>query len=430
MAKQPPFQPDLTPFESGTGAMESAHAIPPAKIAETSQSHPDSSAVPSQDANDDESQRQRLLSLYRQYLQDEKISLQKIGNRLGLSKRDLLANLRAAFQAGAIVVHTPENKELRDRMNQAWGGPRYHVLNSVDEPTFSSGAADVFFSELDSLLVKRPYNVDKPLHIGIVGGQTTGEMINALCGAASWQNRFKSDSLPKAIKVYALNVSQTIGIRELSGNANILAHQLAKKLKEELTQLNIEVDVHGLSTDLLQLKEEAQRSDIKPTTRRVLQQTDPNRLRASLESQKQSVPQTLAQESELDVVITGVGSIRSSLFKDYCQQSGFDPDELVRSEKIVGDIAYCPVNLLGEPQQMIRDGQEYIFYSAVSLEVLSRMAASPYKKVILVARNSGDRNKVDPIHAAIGGKIPHCNVLITDRFTCDQLLKKHGISSE
>jgi DNA-binding transcriptional regulator LsrR (DeoR family) len=368
----------------------------------------------------DESKRQRLLTLYRQYLKKE-TTMPKIARDLGISRRDVIAGLRKAFEDGAIVVHTPENRELRDRMTLAWKGPTYHVLNAVDEPTFSSGAADVFFTELDSLLRKREFGKD--LHIGIVGGQTTGDMIEALCAPGSWQNRFKSDSLPETIFVYALNVSQTSGYDHLKGNANILAFQLAKKLKDEFSRLTIHV--LGLSTDLLQKKEDAQRSDIQPQTRRVLGHTDPDRLRASWKSQKLPDTEALPQESKLDIVITGVGSIKSSLFREYCKESDFDPDELAKNEKIVGDIAYCPVDLLGEPKQLLRNGEEWVFYSAVSLDVLTRMSASSDKKVILVARNSGARNKVAPIHAAIGGDKQHCNVLISDSLTCDELLKRH-----
>jgi DNA-binding transcriptional regulator LsrR (DeoR family) len=369
-----------------------------------------------------ESLKQRLLLEYRRYLQKD-TTLPKIAHALAIDQREVRVLLREAFKVGAIIVHTPENRVLRDRMSQAWRNPRYHVLNAKDGPAFYSGAADVFFFQLDDLLRKRQSDADRTLRLGIVSGETTGGMIEALCELDSWQNRFKSDSLPQTIRVYALNVSQTSGYRGLSGNANILAFQLTRKLKREFPDLDI--DVLGLSTDLLQLQKDAQRSDIQPQTELVLKHTDPARLRASLHAEDKNVPEGLGESTELDIVITGVGSIKSSLFKQYCEASGFDLNTLARDEKIVGDIAYCPVNLLGEPRQLRRDGRDYVFYSAVSLDVLTGMAKLQDRKVILVARNAGDKNKVDPIHAAIGGYSQHCNVLITDQDTADELLKRH-----
>jgi DNA-binding transcriptional regulator LsrR (DeoR family) len=367
-----------------------------------------------------ESPMQSVLTEFRLYLQ-KKTSIPKIAKTLKMGQGKVRSLLRKAYREGAIIVRTAENKKLRGQLGQAWGGPTYHVLNAEDAAAFFRGAADVFFQELNQLIRKRPQG--RPLHIGIVSGQTTGGMVEVLYHA-SWKNRFQSDRLPKDINVYALNASQTNSYEELQGNANVLALELTRKLRKVLGESH-SVKVLGLSTNVLQARDEARLTDIHPHTQKVLMHTDPVRLRASLEADNQQIQSDIPSTTELDIVITGVGSIKDSLFRTYCEEYKFDL-KLALDDGIVGDIAYCPVDRYGKPRVLRKDNKEYEFYSAVSLNVLTELSKSSDKKVILLARNSAASNKVEPIHAAIGGEHQHCNVLVTDHVTAKELIGHYG----
>jgi DNA-binding transcriptional regulator LsrR (DeoR family) len=365
-----------------------------------------------------------LLEAYKSYFSEKK-GMPSIAEKLGLTQAKFRKRLRDAYENNSIIIVPPESYQRANQLSNNWSNIKYHVLVAEGDHFFSS-AANIFFEELNQVLKKRSQSVkNKPLRIGVVSGKTSGGMIEAICNIkSSWSKYLRLDLLPTEIFIYALNVSQTDGYDQLKGNANILAYQLAHRFLLEARQNKVEA--YGLSATLLQTEEEAQRSDCKKETRVILRQTDPVRLKKSLESQNLE-DTDLPNTSQLDFVITGVGSIDSSLFREYSDAYEFDIEHL-KKQLVVGDIAYCPLDRTGNLQNLLdKSKKEWEFYRAISLDVLQEISADPAKKVIVVARNSAYQTKTDIIHAAIyrdGEHGPYCNVLITDEPTAKQLLLK------
>ncbi len=364
----------------------------------------------------------KILETFKQYFDLGK-GMPTIVKELGITLAELRARLRDAYKNNTIVFKPPTNGKLEQRLTEKWPNVQYHVLNARGEHFFR-GSANVFFHHMQAVLERR--DKEKPLRIGVVSGRTTGGMIEAMCNTKkSWGDLMPLDLLPDEICIYALNVSQLERYDQLKGNANVLAYELARRFTSEVKSKKVEA--YGLSAALLQTKDEVHRTDCAPETRLLLKYTDPNRLHASLTALNKPVEEGLPKESQLDIVITGVGSIRDSLFKQYCEANGFDIDRLQAEQLIVGDIAYCPVTRTGEPRKLYdKDRRECEFYRAVSLEVLREMSSDPYKRVILVARNTRESNKTDPIHAAITKDAHFCNVFITDDTTAHDLYIKLG----
>lgn len=345
------------------------------------------------------------------------LGISAIAKALGTRKLSIVRDLlRRAYQEGALIVRAPERAKLKAEMEEQWRGPRYHVLDTENSEVFFRNAADVFFTELNDLLKAR--NSEKPLRLGIVSSRSVGKMVTEMC-RKNWEVSLRTDLFPKEIKIYALNVSQTTGYGELSGNANILTWQLATKIKDVFP--GKDVDAFGLSTGLLQTRDGAAQTDAEPHVSSVLRDTDPVRLGESLKKLGKSAPADLPSESQLDLIITGVGSIKDSLFRAYCERYGFDIDQQVQ-DHIVGDIAYWPVTRGGQLRGLRKGKDQYVFYVVVSLKVLSQLSKKQDRKVILVARNTPESKKVDPIYAAIGGTSPYCNVLITDHITAQEIV--------
>jgi len=383
---------------------------------------------------------QKLLERFAEWMQSGRGSLEKIITDLDLQHREFRKLLSQAYHSKAIQVKPPEDAGLEGELANSpqLGGPRYRVLDVGYDDFFYKGAATVVLEELQQLLGKRR---DKraALHLGCVSGRTSGGTVAAICDEP-WKKYISGDDLPQDMFVYALNVSQTQGFNELSGNANVLAHALARKIKQEYP--NKHVEAYGLSTELLQTYETARESDLKAQTRRVLKNTDPGRLAGALQYLKEHQKLTVDEEkqirddlkeiegeggaaaSKLDLVITGVGSSKSSLFRQYCAENHIEVKGLEDRLGIVGDVAYWPVTRTGEQQKLIKDGTEYEFYTAVSLGVLQEISKGEGKKVILVARNDPTGSKVDPIRAAVVGR--YCSVVVTDSGTARDLHRTWG----
>ena len=349
--------------------------------------------------------------------------MRQIAVDLGIPQKEFRARLRAVYNnTGAIVIKLPGDEKLEKDLSANWPGVTYHVLDAEGDHFFRR-AAEVFFAEMSQILPNR--STRRPFRIGVVSGRTTGGMIEAICNInQNWGDLMPLERLPQEIFIYALNVSQIDGYDHLKGNANVLAYQLAHRFRTEVKQSKVEA--YGLSAKLLQTKQEVQRSDCTAETRAVLKYTDPERLRASLEAQGEKGVEQLPAKSQLDVVITGVGSIEDSLFREYLTANSFDVDRLQKVQWVVGDIAYCPVTRVGEPQTLSKDNQEWEFYRAISLEVLREMSQEDDKKVLVVAIDTPESKKTNIIHAAIAESAKFCNVLITDVTTADTLKIKLG----
>jgi DNA-binding transcriptional regulator LsrR (DeoR family) len=370
-----------------------------------------------------------LLEAYEKiYFGKKPKGMQGIAEGLGLTLAQFRNRLRGAYANNSIIIVPPENRKRMEQLSEKFPGIEHHVLVAQGDHFFSS-AAHVFFEELNHILEERPKSVKRePLRIGVVSGRTSGGMVEAICSVRSnwWSSYLRTDLLPPEIFIYALNVSQTDGYDQLKGNANILAYQLAHRFLLETKQKKVEA--YGLSATLLQTREQAQSSDCKKETSVILRQTDPVRLKKSLASQGEK-DTSLPEKSQLDLVITGVGSIDSSLFRDYSKAYSLDIDHL-KEQRVAGDIAYCPLDRAGNLQDLLdKDKQKWEFYRAISLDVLQEISANPAKRVIVVARNFGENTKTDIIHAVIYKHKkhgPYCNVLITDDGTAEELVIKFG----
>jgi len=345
--------------------------------------------------------------------------MKKIAADLGLSLEQFRNKIRDAYRQDFIVLRPPEDKDEANRLHEKWPHVKYRVLKAPGA-YFHKNAACVFLSELNELLLAGKRNRKNPLRIGVVSGITSGGVIEAICNVekADWKSHLDVKLLPPKIHIFALNVSQTDGYDQLKGNATVLAYQLARKF-QAVTQENTEVEAYGLSAAMLQSEQERQKTDCSRTTGKLVAQTDPRRLAASLHALGKEVPKDLPKESQLDVVITGVGCVEDSLFRSYCEADEFDFEQL---QHIAGDIAYHPVTAKGELKDLCtKAGEKYEFYCAVSLDVLRKMSADSSKRVIVVALSSPGSSKTDIVHAAIYGDKPLCNVLITDDIAASEL---------
>ena len=359
-----------------------------------------------------------ILMGFRDYLAAKK-GMPGIARDLKISQAQFRKQLRQEFTNGSITIKMPRNADLETKLSASWPKVTHYVLNAEDA-MFFEGAAGVFFDEMRDVLTDR--DPAKPFRIGVVSGRTTGGMIEAIVNIPKWRTLVPVGKFPHSIATFALNVSQTEGFDELRGNANVLAYELARKISEQVKASTVEA--YGLSGALLQTKQEVRRTDCSSETSAVLRFTDPARLAESQSAEDRKIDEDLPKQSQLDVVITGVGSITDSLFGRYSEANGIDTTKLI-DQGIVGDIAYCPVTRIGESLKLRnKDGDEVEFYRAVSLEVLKKMSESLAKKVVVVARNARDSSKIHPIHAAISARL--CNVLITDGETARKLHRALG----
>ena len=119
-----------------------------------------------------------------------------------------------------------------------------------------------------------------------------------------------------------------------------------------------------------------------------------------------------------------------------------DMDEMIETERIIGDIAFTAIRGDGEPVPLRRrrrseadksntaaessqsdEDTQYVIYSAVTLPVLAAMAKDSNKSVILVARYEEGKYKVPAIFASVAGeRHRYASRLIIDEETARRLL--------
>ena len=186
--------------------------------------------------------------------------------------------------------------------------------------------------------------------------------------------------------------------------------------------------------------------DHEPHTLKVIQHTQPFRVRDKLKSDGKEVLHQY--DSDLDLVLTGVGELplktgqdshgsRGSIFYDLAARFGVAMDEIISKERVVGDLAFTALRSDGEPcvlyKSLKRDSTksgdvnpeavQCTFYSAVDLPVLERMAQDKNKTVLLVARSKPGKYKIPAITASIRGeRHSYASNLVIDEATADYLL--------
>lgn len=444
------------------------------------------------------SRRRQLLDCFSRILQASLESSEKIGlgqkkgvPKSALSRHSIMAQvsetldieskldsrqfdtfLKSLYKAGYLRFRyrlLPERSiEMKQKKREFDDLQDITVVAGSDRKRFAEAAAENFIRRMFEIgKTKRKSSNDSGdwLNIGIVSGGTTGDVISAVM-ELNWKDDLGllAAKLPN-VRCLALNVCLMVP-QYLSGNATILAHQLAEKIKNEIEasrskeasddRNGLKVEAYGLSAPLMVKREDLEKYDREPQTFDVIQFTEPYRVRVKLQESEKREKQCEHNYTELDIVLTGVGEVppttknqhseqdlnksqsgpEGSIFYSLAKQFGFDMDSIISKEHIVGDIAFTAIRADGEPVTLCRHDREskgvsgaseeeieYVFYSAVQLPVLEAMALDRDKSVILVARYKEGKYKVPAIFASIAGeKGPYVSRLIIDEMTAQKLV--------
>lgn len=331
------------------------------------------------------------------------------------------------------------------------------VVAGASEANFAEAAAEDLVRQLARIgtLKRSGKKGNGVLNVGIISGSTTGSVVRAAI-RMDWSKAFGIDAarLPP-VRVLALNVCLTVP-KHLAGNSTILAYQLAEKIKTE-SGGTVNAEPYGLSAPLVTERTALRRIDEAPQTFDVVRITEPFRVKDKLAKQGASATTRIEESStDLDVVLTGVGELPTtgregqpgrprsagSLFYNLAKEFGLNMEAIVAENHIVGDVAFTAIRSDGEPVPLRRTGgagdtdadgaeesdirpdAEYLFYSAVQLPVLEKIAEDPNKAVILVARYSEEKDKVPAIFASIGGaRHRYASRLIVDEQNGERLLR-------
>lgn len=303
------------------------------------------------------------------------------------------------------------------------------VVAGNDPELFGQAAAEEFIREMFRIAGENRTasgsGAPPVLKVGVISGSTTGHVVRSAVNL-DWPKDLglSARELPE-VRVFALNVCLTVP-EHLSGNATILAHELAEKISHDGGR----AFAYGLSAPLLVALDELEEVDESPQTFDVVRHTEPYRVRNKLRQtgMLEDDRELNQHDTELDIVLTGVGELpqseersrrqpatddaavdsEGSIFYNLAKQFGIDMDQMIKDDNLVGDIAFAAINWNGEIIPLRRpigpNGQEseFIFYSAVQPRVLENMAGQRDKSVILVARHSKKKNKLPAIVASIG----------------------------
>ncbi len=385
----------------------------------------------------------------------------ELGERVvgrSIDARQFDAFLRALFEDGVLQIQ-----------HRLLSGPAAAIrersgFRDLQDVTVVGGYGDLHFARAAAKeLIETMFRIGamrkkekRPLNIGIVSGGTIGVAIRA-ARDFRWDDQLGLDvlDLPQ-VRVFPLNVSLS-SPDQLAGNATILAFELADKINAEVTARlessrggaashgdDAGAQAYGLSAPLLVRRDRLHELDLLPQTFDVVRHTEPYRVRDRLRPARgrRSVE---PGDTELDIVVTGVGELPmhaarekgptvdekrgGSTFYRLAREFEFPMDEWIRSERIVGDIAYIGIRADGTPVPLRKPGDddgsevEYLFYTAAELPVLERMAADPEKAVILMARHLPGKYAIPALFASIAGeRHRYASHLVTDEETAKQLL--------
>lgn len=335
--------------------------------------------------------------------------------------------LRGLNTAGYLTVGFRRLSELSDKLSRKFDQVQTTVVAGNSEDRFNSGAAQEFVAEIARIgaIKKQRFGEKAELCIGIMSGRTTRLVVGAACCNWAKEFGFEPKDLPH-VKVFALNVSLT-DPTNLGGNATVLAYRLAGSIREQ-TQKKVVAEAYGLSAPLVIEQGELQKTDTSAAIHNVVLKTDPGRL---------PNPNADQRKTALDLVLTGVGELPSgqsqdkkdqgSIYYSLARDHEFDMEAFTHEQKVIGDLAFTAIRSDGEPVPLVKDGKQYLFYSAVRLSVLEEMARDDDKAVILVARESPGKNKIPPIFASIGGAGPNAHryvsKLVVDEPSAKSLLR-------
>lgn len=328
---------------------------------------------------------------------------------LTMSTKRFFWLMREAYRRDFLVLRWPIDDDTCEKMRN-WAGHQeiafmkkfYVATGRPDDWSFSLGAAERLMIILKELLLKKHLET---LNIGIVSGSSTASVVKRLVESNLWKDIMAGHAVTenKKINIIALNATPVTGW-ELEGNANIATLMLATMLGDKLGKERVRP--YGISTDLVIKHQDLETVDGRPANRRVLEIADPQRVAAG-------------PNSKLNLVITGVGTPANSVFEQVLSSEGIN-----MPNKIVGDVAFWPVDENGQELHLMKDSERYIIYSAIGLKTMEYLATKAKDRtVVLIARNSRrgeDVDKTKAIRAAIRGN--YVNEIFTDTKTAEEVM--------
>lgn len=330
--------------------------------------------------------------------------------------RHFILLMRWLYEGTLLEMAPRTDDALAKDLSRSYRDIPCEVVASKVKTQFAFRAAQVFLERLQRHGNDKWRNDSKsnPLNIGLVSGSTVESVVEILEGSDNWERDFGVNASRFGhINVIAVNVCLTDS-DGLNLNANILVYRLVRAMKAQLREKS-QVNSFGLSAPLTVDESDLQDIDNGYETRKVIEITQPFRLRDS---------SCAEEESFLDIILTSVGSRESSLFLSSSKELRGD-EYKINVEQIesgmAGDIIYTPVNSRGEEMAMIalvddpdnpgkKKKEKIIFYSAINLKALKHMATKRHEKsVILLARG---KEKSTAVKAALTGE--YASVLVTD----------------
>lgn len=322
--------------------------------------------------------------------------------------------LKEAYRKGYVTIRSPMNQQKRDKFRQ-WVGLSSklepYILKGVpDDRTFSLKAAETALIYLRRLLLNEKIN---EVNIGVISGSSTGSLVEALVTSRLWEEVMTEEDVKKVknrdvhINVIALNANPVMGW-ELQGDANISAFRMAVLLKKKLSKTAEDVTPIGITNAFLVLQDSSEnKKEVSPIDPELLKITDPKRLDSK------------AAGSKIDIIITGMGSTKDSIFTQIMEKEG-----IKIPREAVGDVMYSPVDKFGKELPLMKDGVNYTVYNPIRSVTMKELVESG-SVVLLVARNSRRGrpvNKTQAIRAAIRGR--YINVICTDETTASEIMKE------
>jgi len=367
-----------------------------------------------------------------------------------LDSRQMDSFLRHLKREGYLRFGYHFASERADSLRQRFSQVGITVVAGSDPERFAQAAAEDFINEVFRIgKEKQKRGKDEVLNVGIVSGNTTGASVRT-AEKLEWMRDLGLEAarLPN-MRIFALNVCLTVP-EHLPGNANLLVHSFADKINREAGTKK--ADAYGLSAPLMVEKARLKEADEAPQTFEVVEFTEPFRV---LPNPKYKRSKSIdPHHTELDIVLTGVGELpmssqrgtqptSGSIFYNLAKEFGFNMDEIIEQERIVGDLAFTAIKSDGEPvflrkararsaagplqassdEALGDDETEFVFYSAVQLPVFEAMANNRSKSVILVARHDEGKYKVPAIFASIAGeRHRYASRLVIDEPTAQKLI--------
>ena len=295
-----------------------------------------------------------------------------VAEKLAISQSQVSKLLRKAREEGIVqvAIKRPHFKELENKLQEHFGLRDVRIVQSaVNESRENESSLKQSLGSETARYFERVASDGKK--IGIAGGQTMYEFVNAL-------------SLPSLrLKIYPLVAREAYDLQIKNIHASSLVSLWWCKY--------IDTEAYRLELPLIK-----HRSNVNRAINRLLEEI-----------------------LGVDFVFTSVGHVNGgSGFRELMEGFGFNYDDLL-NKGVIGDFVGHPITKDGE--QVVKEETRYSRYVLpMPLAEIACMAESPERFVILAA---GGKKKLEAIAAALHGKL--CNVLITDNKSAESLLQLH-----